>query len=84
MKSIRSTWHRGKGWIIETPIALTPAQKQNAIVFMFNTNKDRYLSMSPGDRKDELGDALMDLRKGLVTEQITKSEMILETPFAKL
>lgn len=61
MKPVRFIWS-AHGLICETPVALTPHQRQRARSFAFGVYGQRYQSLPPGDRRDGVARVLRALQ----------------------
>lgn len=71
MKNLRLTWQKGKGWLAHVE-ALVPEQVlHGACKFALKINKERYLGLPVGDKKEELKEAIKDLMNLKVQQFVT-------------
>lgn len=59
-------WLGDLGWAIDTPKGMTPMELQRAIDYTLRVQTDRWVSLAPGDRKDECFKTIQDLKMGRV------------------
>lgn len=60
-KAPRVHWDAEQGWVVDTQIALSPAQLQRVIAHTKRIQSERVLAMPRGDRKDQATQALKSL-----------------------
>jgi hypothetical protein len=59
------------GWIIDVDEPISEMALANARSFIYKINRERYVSMRPGDAKDRVGRALQSLKAGKIQQRIT-------------
>lgn len=67
-------WWAGddKGWMVESVPPLTPSEIKRSIDYTLKVQLDRYLTLKPGDRKDECKRTILALKEGRVTQNLTQ------------
>jgi len=64
-EDLRVRW-LGEIWLVETPIALSPAQLRRVADWIVSTQHDRWLSLPHGEKRDECGRTVEAARQGKI------------------
>jgi hypothetical protein len=59
-----------EGWILDVPVYLPETALPGVMRWALPRQVDRWRSLPPGDRKDELGGAIALLKAGKITQKI--------------
>ena len=83
MRGLRLHWDVALGWVIDTPVALSPSQLARVADWALPRQVDRYRALPPGDRKEQLGRAIDALKRGEVRCRVIDHDRDgIVTPFA--
>lgn len=81
-------WWAGddNGWMVESITPLTPKEIHRSIEYTLKVQLDRYLTLKPGDRKDECLRTIEALRTGRVTQNLTQKsgDIVLYDAYSKI
>lgn len=71
MQQPRLHWDAETGWVLDVPKALDKGTLHRLVTgWCFKQQHIRWLGMPPGDKKEELGRALVLLRDGKVQQRV--------------
>lgn len=70
MKNYRLHWDAKEGWVVDTDIALSDFQLKKICDWATPRQVDRWRSLPPGEKKDELGKAIKLLQKGAIRQRV--------------
>jgi hypothetical protein len=62
MTNIPMRWYEDLGWVINVEKGMTPQEIERCIDFTLKVQTDRFVSLPPGDRKDECLRTIGDLK----------------------
>lgn len=68
--NLRLHWDAEMGWIIDVPFTLTLQAVQRICEYAIPKQQNRMLSLSPGDKKEELRVAIELLKRFHVTQRL--------------
>jgi hypothetical protein len=63
MNPLRMSYRKGEGWYLDVKEVLPDIALKQACDFAYKINLDRYRGLPLGDKKDELREALNDLKQ---------------------
>lgn len=69
MNALRLHW-TGNGWILDVPVALSAPATARAVAWSLARQIDRWRSLPPGEKREELSRAIAELRRGNLTQRI--------------
>lgn len=69
-RNVRLHWDAVIGWIVDVPVTLSPQQLARIAQWALPKQRDRYCSLPPGVRRDELARAITLLERGEIRQRL--------------
>ncbi|GEM_PF-6396286 len=66
----RLHWDAERGWVLDVPTVIAQAQLRRVAQWALPRQIERWRSLPPGDRKDELGRAIEQLKQMRITQRL--------------
>jgi hypothetical protein len=70
MRALRLHWSAEDGWMVDVPATLSAPALKRVIAWALPRQVDRYRTLTPGPKRDELKGALERLRAGIVEQRV--------------
>ncbi|HEV8642073.1 MAG TPA: hypothetical protein VGV13_13315 [Methylomirabilota bacterium] len=69
-RGFRLHWDAEHGWLLDVPVTLGREQLRRIAAWALPKQIDRYRSLPPGDRKDDLGRAIERLGRSEIRQRL--------------
>lgn len=73
-KNVRLHWDSENGWILDVPWVLPDDFLRRVVRYSLPKQKDRWMSLPAGDKRDDLGLAIRNLERFEVRQNVVGSQ----------